>query len=111
MDAIVHCGGISCSEIPAYLLSLGYVGKSSRIFTQRNYSQTRCGAFKTNMRNILLIILLFASLSIFGQTESKTENYKPFNLQEAVEQLRIIHHDTTKQKMRNINEVEFTSGA
>jgi len=38
--AIVHCDGISYSEIPAYLLTLGYGGKSSRIFTQRNHSQT-----------------------------------------------------------------------
>ena len=40
------------------------------------------------MRNILLIILLFASSSIFGQTESKKENYKPVNFEEAVEQLK-----------------------
>jgi len=63
------------------------------------------------MRNILLIILLFASSSIFGQTESKKENYKPVNLEEAVEQLKIIHHDTTKQKILNMTEVEFMGGA
>jgi hypothetical protein len=51
--AIVHCGGISCSEIPAYLLTLSYGGKFavaqfalrarvSRIYPQRNHSQTRC---------------------------------------------------------------------
>jgi len=39
--AIVHCGGISYSEIPAYLLTLVYGGKSSRIYPQRNHSQTR----------------------------------------------------------------------
>lgn len=71
----------------------------------------RRGAFKTNMRNSFLIILLFASTSIFGQTDSKMVNYKPLNLEEAVEQLKIIHHDTTKNKILEITEDEFTVGA
>lgn len=63
------------------------------------------------MRNSLLIILLFAFSSTFGQTDSKKENYKPVNLEEAVEQLKIIHHDSTKQKILNMTEDEFMGGA
>ena len=63
------------------------------------------------MRNSLLIILLFFSTSIFGQKGSKKENYKPLNLEEAVEQLKIIHHDTTKQKILEMTEDEFLGGA
>jgi len=63
------------------------------------------------MRNNLLIILLFAFSSTFGQTDSKKENYKPVNLEEAVEQLKIIHHDSTKQKILAMTEDEFMAGA
>lgn len=63
------------------------------------------------MRNSILIILLFASSSILAQTESKKENYKPLNLEEAVEQLNIIHHDSTKHKILNMKEEEFLGGA
>ncbi len=63
------------------------------------------------MRNSLLIILLFAFSSTFGQAESKKENYKPVNLDEAVEQLKIIHNDSTKQKILNMTEDEFMGGA
>lgn len=63
------------------------------------------------MRNSLLILLLFAFSSTFGQTDSKKENYKPVNLEEAVEQLRIIHHDSTKQKILEMTEDEFLGGA
>ena len=63
------------------------------------------------MRNNLLIILLFAFSSTFGQTDSKKENYKPVNLEEAVVQLKIIHHDSTKQKILAMTEDEFMAGA
>ena len=63
------------------------------------------------MRNNLLIILLFAFSSTFGQTDSKKENYKPVNLEEAVVQLKIIHHDSTKQKILAMPEDEFMAGA
>jgi len=66
---------------------------------------------KTNMRNSILIILLFAFSSSFGQTDSKNENNKPVNLKEAVEQLKIIHHDSTKQKILAMTENEFMAGA
>src|SRR5690606_36457150 len=75
------------------------------------HSPVRCGAFKTSMRNSILIILLFVSSSIFGQTESKKEHYNPVDLEEAVEQLKIIHHDTTKQKILEMTEDEFIGGA
>ena len=63
------------------------------------------------MRNRFLIILLFAFSTAFGQTGSKKENYKPVNLEEAVAQLKIIHHDTTKQKILEMTEDEFMGGA
>lgn len=63
------------------------------------------------MRNSILIILLFAFSSSFGQTDSKTENNKPVNLEEAVEQLKIIHHDSTKQKIIAMTEDEFIASA
>lgn len=63
------------------------------------------------MKNSLLIILFFAFSITFGQTVSKKENYKPVNLEQAVEQLKIIHHDTTKQKILNMTEDEFMGGA
>ena len=63
------------------------------------------------MKNSLLIILLVVSTSIFGQTDSKKEYYKPVNLEEAVEQLKIIHHDSTKQKILAMTEDEFMAGS
>jgi hypothetical protein len=67
---------------------------------------------KTEMRYNLLIILLFAISTAFGQEVSKKEvNYKPVNLEEAVNQLKIIHHDTTKQKILEMSEDEFLAGA
>jgi len=64
------------------------------------------------MRYNLLIIFLFAFSSVFGQDVSKKElNYKPANLKEAVNQLKIIHHDTTKQKIIEMSEEEFLAGA
>ena len=38
---IAHCGGISLLKFLAYLLTLGYGGKSSRIYPQRNHSHKR----------------------------------------------------------------------
>jgi hypothetical protein len=63
------------------------------------------------MRNCILIILLFAFSPVFGQKDSKKENYKPVNLEEAVERLKVIHHDSTKQKILEMTEDEFLGGA
>jgi uncharacterized protein DUF6794 len=63
------------------------------------------------MKYNLLIILLCVFSSTFGQTGSKKENYKPVNLEEAVEQLKIIHHDSTKQKILEMTEDEFLGGS
>jgi len=64
------------------------------------------------MRYKLLIIILFAFSTVVGQGISKKElNYKPVNLEEAVNQMKIIHHDTTKQKILKMSEDEFLAGA
>src|SRR5687767_14343986 len=56
---------------------------------------------------VTLIILLTLS-TVSGQEYSRKElRYKPINLNEAVEQLKKLHHDTTKQKIRSMNEDEF----
>lgn len=70
-----------------------------------------CGAYKLSMRNNLAIILLFTFSSASGQADSKRENYKPLNLEEAVAQLKIIHDDTTKKKILEMSESEFLRGA
>ncbi len=63
------------------------------------------------MRNSLLIILLFSFSITSEQTDPKSENYKPVNLEEAVEQLRIINHDSTKQQILEMTEDDFFGGA
>jgi hypothetical protein len=64
------------------------------------------------MRYNLLIILLFAFSTLIGQDVSKKElNYKPVNLEEAVNQLKIIHHDSTKQKIMEMSDDEFLADA
>lgn len=103
-------GGVMLVEQDAGTSKGGASWKRQRT-PARQKAFVHCGAFKTKMRNIILIILLFASSPIFGQTDSKKENYKPVNLEEAVEQLKIIHHDTTKQKIIEMREDEFMVGA
>lgn len=62
--------------------------------------------------NTLVILSLFIFVTAKGQEYSrKDRNYKPANLQEAVAQLKIIHHDSTKQKILAMTEDEFIAGA
>ncbi|MFC5272314.1 DUF6794 domain-containing protein [Adhaeribacter terreus] len=64
------------------------------------------------MKYILLFILLFSFFTAFGQESAKKGiNYKPINLEEAVNQLKNIHHDTTKQKIFKMTESEFLAGS
>lgn len=65
------------------------------------------------MRFGVIFILIQVCLSTsYGQDYSKKElNYKPQNLEEAVEQLKKIHPDTTKQKIRSMTEDEFLAGS
>ncbi|MDA3882482.1 MAG: hypothetical protein PF481_04320 [Bacteroidales bacterium] len=64
------------------------------------------------MRYNILIIIFFTFSTVYGQDVSKKElNYKPINLEEAVNQLKIIHQDSTKQKIMEMSEDEFLAGA
>lgn len=64
------------------------------------------------MRQNLLIILIFAFSTVFGQNISQKDiNYEPVNLEEAVTQLKIIHHDTVKQKIIEMSEEDFLASA
>ncbi len=67
---------------------------------------------KTNMKQIFLVILFFAFSTVFGQDISQKElNYKPVNLKEAVNQLKVIQHDTVKQKIIEMSENDFIANA
>jgi len=65
------------------------------------------------MKSLLTFILaLFVILKIAGQELSEKDlNNKPTNLNEAIEQLKIIHQDSTKQKIMAMTEDEFMGGA
>ena len=63
------------------------------------------------LRNSLPFLFLFAFSWTFGQSDSKKENYKPVSLEEAVEQLKFIHHDSTKNKILIMTEDEFLGNA
>lgn len=60
--------------------------------------------------NSLLIVFLFVFSVLQGQNISKKElRHKPVNLEEAVNQLKKNHHDTTKQQIFLMTENEFLS--
>lgn len=62
------------------------------------------------MRFFFVIICLFSITVLKGQEYSRKElNYMPKNLTEAIQQLHILHHDTTKQKILVMTEEEFVA--
>jgi hypothetical protein len=61
---------------------------------------------------LFIIVCLLIGPALKGQEYAAKElRYKPVNLQEAVEQLKILHHDSTKQKIRAMTEDEFIGRA
>ena len=60
----------------------------------------------------LLIVFLFVFSVLQSQNNSKKElRYKPVNLEEAVNRLKKMHHDTTKQQILTIKEDDFLAGS
>lgn len=61
--------------------------------------------------SLLIIFGLFVFLKVNGQDNFKKEQkYKPINLKEAVEQLKLLQHDTTKQEILMMTEEEHIWG-
>lgn len=65
------------------------------------------------MKRIVLVLFILLSLqNTFAQKYSKKElKYKPQTLEEAIEQLKKIHHDSTKTTIVLQQEVDFVSRA
>lgn len=63
-------------------------------------------------RYLLTLIFILFVATAWGQKYSRTElRYKPKTLNEAVAQLQKIHHDTQKQKIMAMTEMEFRTAA
>src|SRR5688572_14013422 len=82
-----------------FIKCIRFIAKRWRLFFWTEWTM--------NIKTTFILLQFIFSLSL-GQENPKKE---PKNLTESVEQLKLIHHDTLKQKIRSMTESEFTAGA